>query len=158
MNRLSVAGILVGLSWGCAGAAHYPTVGTVVGDAREDQLAFATKYQEKGIAFRGTVQKKGLKASTATGFDFSAYGIGQPGTGVVVSGTARKLNVNYGYVFVGEGTDEKSRALCLFEPSDLKQAAALNVGQLATFTCLFSKFVGDQASPTPVFWGCSVID
>lgn len=149
----------LGLLGGCAGAAHYPTVGTVVGDAREDQLAFATKYQEKGLAFRGTVQKKGLKASTATGFDFSANGLGPAGGGLVIgSGTARKLNVNYGYVFVGEGTDEKSRALCLFEPSELKEAAALDVGQVATFTCLFSKFVGDQTSPTPVFWGCSVID
>lgn len=127
-------------------------------EARADQMAFASKYQEKGIAFSGTVQKKGLKPSTTSGFDFSAYGLGNGGGGLVVgSGRTRRVNVNYGYVFLGDGANEAQRALCLFEPEDLQAAAALQVGQVATLTCLFSKFVGSDKQPTPVFWGCSVL-
>lgn len=39
-------------------------VTSVVDAARADQLTFASTYQEKGIAFRGTVQKKGVKGPT----------------------------------------------------------------------------------------------
>jgi len=119
---------------------------------------FASEHQNKGIAFKGTVQKKGVKASTAAGFDFSGYGLrGDSGGAVFGSGQTRRINVNYGYVFLGEGAAEDKRALCLFEPEDLKAAAGLQLGQTATLTCLFSKFVGSGAELTPVFWGCSVL-
>lgn len=150
---------MIGLTIACSGAPQYPKVASVVSEARADELSFASKYQEKGIAFRGTVQKKGVKPSTAAGFDFSAYGLVSNGGGFAVgSGRARRVNVNYGYVFLGDGTNEDKRALCLFEPDDLGAAAALQVGQVVTLTCLFSKFVGSETQPTPVFWGCSVID
>jgi len=159
MGRIADVWLVAAVTVACAGAKAYPAVASVVTDARSDQLSFASKYQQKGLAFHGTVQKKGVKASTATGFDFSAYGLADRGGGIIVgSGTSRRMNVNYGYVFVGEGADEKKRALCLFEPDNLREAAALQVGQAATLTCLFSKFVGDPAAPMPVFWGCSVID
>jgi len=158
MGRLAKIGCVGGFVVACAGATQYPGVGRVVGDARSDQLSFASKYQEKGLAFRGTVQKKGIKPSTGTGFDFSGYGLGDRGGGLVVgSGRSRRININYGYVFLGEGADEKNRALCLFDPDNLREAAALELGQTATLTCLFSKFVGDTTQPTPVFWGCSVV-
>jgi hypothetical protein len=159
MGRTFLA-VLVGVVSACGGATPYPAVGSVVNDARADQLAFASRYEKKGLAFRGTVQKKGVKASTATGFDFTAQGLGghQAAGGVVVSGTSRRVNVNYGYAFIGNGADEGTRALCLFDPESLSEAAALQVGQAATVTCSFSKFVGDPQHPTPVFWGCSVIE
>jgi len=142
----------------CGPAAQYPSVGKLVSTARADQLAFATEHQKKGIAFRGTVQKKGVKPSTASGFDFTAYGLSGGAGGLVVgSGQAHRVNVNYGYVFLGEGEAEDQRALCLFEPDNLKEAAALQIGQPATLTCMFSKFVGNEAQATPVFWGCSVL-
>jgi hypothetical protein len=131
----------------------------MVSTARGDQLSFAAEHQSKGIAFRGTVQKKGIKPSTASGFDFTGYDLGGGAGGVVAgSGQARRVNVNYGYVFLGEGTAEDKRALCLFEPDDLKAVAELQVGQSVTLTCLFSKFVGGDAQPTPVFWACSVLN
>jgi len=143
----------------CSAAQQYPKVSSVVSEARADQLSFASKYQQKGIAFRGTVQKKGVKASTGTGFDFSAYGLGSRGSSLAVgSGRARRVNVNYGYVFLGEGADVEKRALCLFEPEELGAAANLQPGQVVTLTCMFSKFVGSETQPTPVFWGCSVLD
>jgi hypothetical protein len=156
MFRCSIVGVLGWLTVACGGATQYPAVGGVVTEARADQMSFASKYQQKGLAFRGNVQKKGIKPSTATGFDFSAYGMG--GSVVVGSGKTRRMNVNYGYVFVGEGSDETKRALCLFEPEDLKQAAALTIGQPVTVTCLFSKFVGAEGNATPVFSGCSVLE
>jgi hypothetical protein len=159
MGRIAKVGFIGGITVACAGPPQYPGVARVVSDARTDQLSFASKYQEKGLAFRGTVQKKGVKPSTAAGFDFSGYGFGDRGGGLVVgSGSSRRINVNYGYVFVGEGADEKKRALCLFEPDNLREAAVLQIGQAVTLTCLFSKFVGDATEPTPVFWGCSVVE
>jgi len=159
MGRIVKIGCIGGVAVACAGATQYPAVGRVVRDARSDQLSFAAKYQEKGLAFRGTVQKKGVKPSTGAGFDFSGYGLGDRGGHLVVgSGTSRPVNINYGYVFLGEGADEKKRALCLFEPDNLREAAALKLGQAVTLTCLFSKFVGDATEPTPVFWGCSVVE
>lgn len=158
MNRISIVATL-GLAFACSKPAEYPAVGSLVTRARADQLSFASDYQEKGVAFRGTVQKKGVKPSTAAGIDFTGYGFGNNGGGVVVaSGHSRRINVNYGYVFLGEGTAQDRRALCLFEPDDLKEAAALQVGQTVTLSCLFSKFVGSQEQPTPVFWGCSVLE
>jgi hypothetical protein len=68
------------------------------------------------------------------------------------------VNVNYGYVFVGERADDKKRALCLFEPDNLSEAAALQIGQAVTVSCLFSKFVGSDTDAVPVFWGCAVIE
>lgn len=136
---------------GCGSAGQYPSIGSVVGKARADQLSFASEYQEKGLAFRGTVQQKGLKASTAAGIELERSGFG-------VVGQARRVNVNYGYLFLGEGQAEDKRALCLFEPEELKRVAALQVGQPVTVTCLFSKFVGGEAQPTPVFSGCSVLE
>lgn len=159
MGRLAKLGMVGGMAVACAASTPYSDVAHVVADARADQLSFSSKYQKKGLAFRGTVQKKGVKASTGAGFDFSAYGISDRGGGpVTVSGTSRRVNINYGYVFIGEGTDETKRALCLFDPDDLSDAAALQIGQPATLTCLFSKFVGDTAAPTPVFSGCSVVE
>jgi len=158
VRRVAILAVVVATTGGCSSSAPYPPVASVVDAARADQLSFATKYQEKGIAFRGTVQKKGLKASTATGFDFTGYGLSSSGGGIVTGGgTARRINVNYGYVFLGEGGAQDKRALCLFEPDNLKEAAGLRVGENASLTCLFSKFVGDAAQPTPVFWGCSVV-
>jgi hypothetical protein len=108
---------------------------------------------------RDAVQKKGVKAATATGFDFTGYGLGSSGGALVTGGgTARRINVNYGYVFLGEGNAEGKRALCLFEPDNLKEAASLIVGANVSLTCLFSKFVGSETQPTPVFWGCSVVE
>ena len=107
---------------GCSGSTTYPPVTSVVDTARADQLAFASTYQRKGIAFRGTVQKKGVKAATAVGFDFTGSGLGN---GPVTGGSARRINVNYGYVFLGDGSAEAKRALCLFEPDNLKEAAGL---------------------------------
>ena len=158
MSRLVKVAFIGGFAVACAGATHYPGVGSVVGDARTDQLSFASKYQKKGVAFRGTVQKKGVKSSTGTGFDFSGYNTGNNGGVVVGSGSSRRQSINYGYVFVGEGADEQKRALCLFEPGDLSEAAALQIGQAVTLSCMFSKFVGDATDPTPVFSGCSVIE
>jgi hypothetical protein len=149
--------MLVATMGSCSSSAPYPTVASVVDAARADQLSFASTYQTKGIAFRGTVQKKGLKAATATGFDFTGYGLGSSGGGIVTGGSARRINVNYGYVFLGVGSAEDKRALCLFEPDNLKEAADLLVGANVSLTCLFSKFVGSDAQPTPVFWGCSVV-
>jgi hypothetical protein len=155
MKRAIALGMVAAITGGCSGSTTYPAVTSVVDAARADQLTFASKYQEKGIAFRGTVQKKGVKAGTAVGFDFTSYGLG--GAVVTGGGSARRINVNYGYVFLGEGSAEAKRALCLFEPDDLKQAAGLSVGADVSLTCLFSKFVGSQTQPTPVFWGCSVV-
>src|SRR4051794_38318636 len=151
VKRTAVLGMVAVIAGGCSGSTTYPAVTNVVDAARADQLNFASKYQEKGIAFRGTVQKKGVKAATAAGFDFTSYG------GGLVTGSARRINVNYGYVFLGEGSAESKRALCLFEPDNLKEAAGLIVGANVSLTCLFSKFVGNETQPTPVFWGCSVI-
>lgn len=142
----------------CGAAPQYPGVGSVVNTARGDQLSFAAEYQKKGIAFHGTVQKKGVKASTASGFDFTGYGLGgKAGAAFFASGKTKRINVNYGYVFLGEGSAEDKRALCLFEPEDLQAVAGLQVGQAVTLTCSFSKFVGGDAQPTPVFSGCSVL-
>ena len=158
MKRRLTLGLVVMVTVACAPAAQYPSVGKLVSTARADQLAFVTEYQKKGLAFRGTVQKKGVKPATATGFDFTAYGLnGGPGGLVVGSAQSRRVNVNYGYVFLGEGNAEDKRAVCLFEPDNLKEAAELQVGQPATLTCMFSKFVGNDAEATPVFWGCSVL-
>ena len=158
MGRASILGVVAWLPSACAGAAQHSTVGSVVSEARADQLSFASKYQEKGLAFRGTVQKKGVKPSTGHGFDFSGFGYGNSGNALIGgSGRSRRINVNYGYVFVGEGAEQTKRALCLFEPDNLSEAAALQVGQPVTLTCLFSKFVGAETDLTPVFWGCSVL-
>jgi hypothetical protein len=154
VQRVAVLGVVAAIMGGCSGSTTYPTVTSVVDAARADQLAFASTYHQKGIAFRGTVQKKGVKAATAVGFDFTNYGLGG---GFVTGGSARRINVNYGYVFLGEGSAEAKRALCLFEPDNLKEAAALSVGANVSLSCLFSKFVGSQTQPTPVFWGCSVV-
>jgi hypothetical protein len=154
MQRL--AGVVLGLILsGCATTVPPQNIASVVNTARADQLAFATKYRKQGIVFRGTVQKKGLKASTATGFDFTAYGLGRSGGIVTGSGQTQRLNVNYGYVFLGDGASDDVRALCLFEPDNLAEASSLEVGSTATLSCLFSKFVGDEAHPTPTFSGCS---
>jgi hypothetical protein len=159
MSRTSTLGVVGWLTFACAGAAQHSSVGGVVNEARADQLSFASKYQDKGIAFRGTVQKKGVKPSTGQGFDFSGFGYGNSGNAVIGgSGRSRPINVNYGYVFVGEGADQTKRALCLFEPDNLSEAAALQVGRPVTLTCLFSKFVGAETDLTPVFWGCSVLE
>ena len=158
VKRAAVLGMVAAIVGGCSGSTTYPAVTSVVDAARADQLTFASKYQEKGIAFRGTVQKKGVKAATAVGFDFTGYGLGNSGSGIVTGGgSARRVNVNYGYVFLGEGSAEAKRALCLFEPDNLKEAAGLSVGADVSLTCLFSKFVGSETQPTPVFWGCSVV-
>lgn len=151
---VGLAGILA-TTWSCASNVPPQNVAGVVASAQADPLAFATKYEKKGLVFRGTVQKKGVKASTAAGIDFTAYGVGGPV--VTGNGQARRVNVNYGYVFLGAGSSD-ARALCLFEPDNLKEAAELAVGESATLTCLFSKFAGDGEKPTPVFWGCSVVD
>lgn len=159
MGRFSRVGLAGCFAIACAGPAKYPGVGGVVSEARADQLSFASEYQKKGLAFRGTVQKKGIKPSTATGFEFSGSDFGTNGGGFVVgAGTARRVNVNYGYVFVADDADQTKRALCLFEPDNLKEAATLEVGKAVVLTCLFSKFVGGEAQPTPVFWGCSIIE
>jgi len=142
-------------AWSCANRPAQ-SVASVVRTAHADPLAFATEYDKKGIVFRGTVQKKGVKASHASGIDFTAYGVGGPV--LVGEGQARRINVNYGYVFLGSNPTDDARVLCLFDPDNLKEAAALQVGQDATLTCLFSKFVGDGSKPTPVFWGCSTVD
>jgi hypothetical protein len=148
--------MVAAMTGGCSGSTTtFPPVTSVVDAARADQLTFASKYQKEGIAFRGTVQKKGLKAATAVGFDFTGSGLGN---GLVTGGSARRINVNYGYVFLGDGSAETKRALCLFEPDNLKEAAGLRVGSTVSLTCLFSKFVGSEAQPTPVFWGCSVVE
>lgn len=141
---------MAAMLFGCASTQSQP-VESVVTSARADQMTFAAEYQEKGIAFSGIVQSKGIKPSTRTGIEIS-------GTGWGVVGRSRRENVNYGYVFLGQGGADDKRALCLFEPEELKQAAALAVGKPATLTGLFSKFVGDPARPTPVFWGCSVVE
>jgi hypothetical protein len=159
VQRVAVLGIVAAITGGCSASTSYPAVTSVVDAARADQMMFASKYQEKGIAFRGTVQKKGVKAATATGFDFTGYGLGSSGSALMTGGgTARRINVNYGYVFLGEGNAEGKRALCLFEPDNLKEAASLPVGANVSLTCLFSKFVGSETQPTPVFWGCSVVE
>jgi len=157
MSRFTdvVAALLVS---SCASTVPPQSVASVVTSARADQLSFANEYHDKGIVFRGTVQKKGLKAATATGFDFSAFGLGNGGGPVTVTGSAHRTNVNYGYVFLGSGASDDLRALCLFEPDNLAEAAKLETGAAATLTCLFSKFVGDDAHRTPVFWGCSTVD
>ena len=156
VQRLGVLGILAAIAGGSSASTTYPAVTSVVDASRADQLKCASEYREKGIAFRGTVQKKGVKAATAVGFDFTGYGLGSSGNGLV-TGSARRINVNYGYVFLGEGTAEAKRALCLFEPDNLKEAAGLTIGANVSLTCLFSKFVGSETQPTPVFWGCSVV-
>jgi hypothetical protein len=154
VQRFAVLGMVVAIAACGAPVGATPTVANVVDSARADQLSFAMNHQDKGITFRGTVQKKGIKAGTATGFDFTGYGLGNSVSG---SGTARRINVNYGYVFLGAGSAEDKRALCLFEPDNLHEAANLVVGGDVSLTCLFSKFVGTDAQPTPVFWGCSVV-
>lgn len=159
MVRFSRVGLVGLIGIACAGPAKYPNVGGVVSEARADQLSFASEYQQKGIAFRGTVQKKGIKPSTAAGFEFSGSEFGTNGGGFIVgSGTSRRVNVNYGYAFVADDADQTKRALCLFEPDNLREAAGLQVGNSAVLTCLFSKFVGEGSQLTPVFWGCSVIE
>ena len=157
MRSLELA-IVVAIA-GCGASRPVQGVGRLVTEARSDQLAFAAKNKDKGIALRGNVQKKGIKQATESGFDFSGQGVGSSGASMVVgSAHGRSVNVNYGYVFLAEGDDSDKRALCLFEPENLRVAAELRVGQPVTLTCLFSKFVGSEAAPVPVFWGCSVTE
>jgi hypothetical protein len=146
VKRLLMGPVVVAL--GACGAVPVQAVGGVVTAARADQLAFAVQQQER-IALRGTVQKKGLKPTTMATTSFT----GGPAPGTA---TTSRYNVNYGYVFLGEGSATDKRALCLFDPGKLPEAAALQLGQTATFECLFSKFVGSGADLTPVFWDCSV--
>jgi hypothetical protein len=144
-NRFARAGHAVALTLGASlllSACAQPVlsrVPTLVGEARDNEVAAYANHRGRRVRVSGTIVSTGLRDTAELYVRHSYAPIGVPFSAGTSVGSER--HVKYPFLYISDGTDAgPDLLLCYFLPDEIDQVARVSKNQVVTVVGMFQGY------------------